>query len=424
MMRILILFLLFFCFSNFQLQAQQVYYDRVNEENIQSVRLFLNTGEFEAQMNSPVMELNGSRPIILTFDDLAYDPDMYSAKIIHCNMDWTASDLKEPEYLNEYNEFNVLDYERSIDTRIPYIHYKFTIPRVTKTGNYIVKVYRGRDQNQVILTRRFMVFQNIISLAAKMVPPSQTELRRKVQQINVNINYKSRELFDPRSNLKVVVRQNQRWDNQKVLTKPTMIREDIKMIEYYLFDGSNAFWAGNEFRFVDLRFVRARGVNVSSIRMERDVVYAEAGLDKVRPPYAVYSQYLDLNGQYAVMNMERRNHELESEYMVVTFYLDAEEVTEQPYLIGSLSAWGFSPDAKMTLNKNSNRYETTLILKQGWYDYQYAFKGEEGWDTIPLEGSFFETENEYEVFVYYRDMGSRYDELISYFNLNPNKRRL
>jgi NADH:ubiquinone oxidoreductase subunit len=424
MMRILILFLLFFSFSNFQLQAQQVYYDRVNEENIQSVRLFLNTGEFEAQMNSPVMELNGSRPIMLTFDDLAYDPDMYSAKIIHCNMDWTASDLKEPEYLNEYNEFNVLDYERSIDTRIPYIHYKFTIPRVTKTGNYIVKVYRGRDQNQVILTRRFMVFQNIISLAAKMVPPSQTELRRKVQQINVNINYKSRELFDPRSNLKVVVRQNQRWDNQKVLTKPTMIREDIKMIEYYLFDGSNAFWAGNEFRFVDLRFVRARGVNVSSIRMERDVVYAEAGLDKIRPPYAVYSQYLDLNGQYAVMNMERRNHELESEYMVVTFYLDAEEVTEQPYLIGSLSAWGFSPDAKMTLNKNSNRYETTLILKQGWYDYQYAFKGEEGWDTIPLEGSFFETENEYEVFVYYRDMGSRYDELISYFNLNPNKRRL
>jgi NADH:ubiquinone oxidoreductase subunit len=424
MMRIIILFLLFFPFSKLQLQAQQVYYDRVNEENIQSVRLFLNTGEFEAQMHSPVMDLNGSRSIMLTFDDLAYDPDMYSAKIIHCNVDWTPSDLKEAEYLNVYNEFNVLDYERSIDTRIPYIHYKFSIPRVTKTGNYIVKVYRGRDQDQVILTRRFMVFQNTIGLAAQMVPPSQTDLRRKVQQINVNINYKSRELFDPRSNLKVIIRQNQRWDNLKVLTKPTMIREDIKMIEYNLFDGSNAFWAGNEFRFVDLRFVRARGINVSAIRMEKDVVYAEAGLDKVRPPHAVYSQYLDLNGQYAVMNMERRNYELESEYMVMTFYLDAEEVSEQPYLIGSLSAWGFSPDAKMTFNKNTKRYETTLILKQGWYDYQYAYKGEEGWDTIPLEGSFFETENEYEVFVYYRDMGSRYDELISYFNLNPNKRRL
>jgi hypothetical protein len=423
-MRVLILILLFFSFSKFQLQAQQVYYDRIFEENIQSVRLFLNTGEFEAQMNSPVMELNGSRPLMLTFDDLAYDPDMYSAKIIHCNADWTASDLKEPEYLNAYNEFNVLDYERSIDTRIPYIHYNFIIPGVTKTGNYIVKVYRGRDQNQVILVKRFMVFQNIINLAAKIVPPSQTEIRRKVQQINVNVNYKSRELFDPKTNLKVVIRQNQRWDNLKVLTKPTMIREDIKMIEYNLFDGSNTFWAGNEFRFVDLRFVRARGINVSAIRMERDVVYAEAGLDKIRSPDGVYSQYLDLNGQYVVMNMERRNYELESEYMVMTFYLDAEEITEQPYIIGALSEWGFSPDAKMTLNKNTGRYETTLILKQGWYDYQYAYKSDEGWNTIPIEGSFFETENEYEVFIYYRDMGSRYDELISYFNLNPNKRRL
>jgi hypothetical protein len=110
--------------------------------------------------------------------------------------------------------------------------------------------------------------------------------------------------------------------------------------------------------------------------------------------------------------------------MVATFYLDANEVTEQPYIIGSLTQWGLSPDAKMILNKNTQKYEATLILKQGWYDYQYAYKTDEGWNTVPLEGSFFETENEYEVFIYYRDMGSRYDELISYFNLNPNKRRL
>jgi len=423
-MRILISLFLFFSLLKFETQAQEVYTDRIYEENIQSVRLFLNTGNFEAQMNAAVLELNGSRSLMLTFDDLAYDHDMYSVKIIHCNVDWTPSDLKDAEYLNEYNEFNILDYDRSIDTRIPYIHYNFIVPRVTKTGNYVLKVYRGRDQNQVVLTKRFMVFQNNIVLAAQLVPPSQIDIRRKVQQINVNVNYKSRELFDPKSNLKVIIRQNQRWDNAKILTTPTMIREDIKMIEYNLFDGSNAFWAGNEFRFVDLRFVRARGINVSAVRMEQDVVYAEAGLDKIRSPLGVYSEYLDMNGQYAVMNLERSNYELESEYMVATFYLDANEVTEQPYIIGSLTQWGLSPDAKMILNKNTQKYEATLILKQGWYDYQYAYKTDEGWNTVPLEGSFFETENEYEVFIYYRDMGSRYDELISYFNLNPNKRRL
>lgn len=420
-----ILILLTFClwFGTAWGQANKVLYDRIFEENIQSVRLFPMRGDLDAQMNSPVIQLGGNIPLVLLFDDLAYDPDMYSVKIIHCNMDWTPSDLKEPEYLDAYNEFNVTSYDYSIDTRIPYIHYRFTIPPVKKSGNYAVMVYRGRDQNQPIITRRFMVFQNMINLAARVVPPSQTEMRRQVQQINVNINYKGRELFDPINNLRVVIRQNQRWDNVKVLKKPTMLREDTKMLEYNLFDGSNAFIAGNEFRFVDLRFMRARGVNVSAIRVEEDAVFAEGGLDKLRPS-GVYSQYLDLNGQYAVMNLERQNYELESEYVIMTFSLDAQGINDTPYLIGALSEWGFSPDAKMTLNKKRNAYETTLILKQGWYDYQFAFKGQEGWDMLPIEGSYFETENEYEVLVYYRDMGSRYDELISYFNLNPNKRRL
>jgi hypothetical protein len=208
-----------------------------------------------------------------------------------------------------------------------------------------------------------------------------------------------------------------------LLGNPTMIREDSKMIEYQLFDGSNVFWGGNEFRFVDLRFVRAKGMNISWVRMEDDIVYAEAVVDKPRPQ-GVYSEYLDMNGQFAIMNLERQNHERESEYMLVTFNLAAENLKQTPYIIGAFTQWGNEPSAKMELNKKTNTYQATLLLKQGWYDYQYAFKTEEGWDMSSFEGNYFETENEYEVFVYYRDMASRYDELISYLNLNPNKRRL
>lgn len=418
----IIVLILLFTFSS-PLFAQKVFEDKVFEENIQSVRLFPASVEYEAQMSSPVIELNGGIPMKLVFDDLAYDPDQYSAKIIHCNFDWTPSDLKEPEYLVDFNEFNILDFSYSIDTRIPYLQYNFVLPRVTKSGNYAIMVYRGRDQKQVVLTKRFMVFQRILTVAAKVVPPSQTENRRAVQQINVNINYKARELFDPKNNMKVMIRQNQRWDNTKLLKTPTMIREDIKMIEYQLFDGSNTFWAGNEFRFIDLRFVRSRGLGVKAIKMEEDVVYAEAGIDKPRPQ-GVYSEYLDLNGQYGIMNLERRNYELESEYMLVTFNLEAEPGNEVPYVIGAMTKWGNDPTSKMVYNKSTKNFEATLLLKQGWYDYQYAYKTAEGWNMTPFEGNYFETENEYEVFIYYRDMGSRYDELISYVNLNPNKRRL
>jgi hypothetical protein len=393
------------------------------EENIQSVRLFPMSQEFAAQMNSPIIELNSNIPLKLSFDDLAYDPDRYSVRIVHCRFDWTPSDLKDNEFLRDYNEFNILDYEYSINTRIPYIHYNFTLPRVTKSGNYAVVVYRGRDKSKVVLTRRFMVFQNSLQVAAKIVPPSQTENRRQVQQLNVNINYKSRELFDPKNMVKVVIRQNQRWDNAKVLGNATMIRDDSKMIEYQLFDGSNAFWGGNEFRYMDLRFVRTRGVNIHKVKMEDDVVYAE-GILHAKRPLTAYSQYLDVNGQYAVMNLERQNHELESEYILTTVNLNAEGVNAQPYVIGALTQWGKNPDAKMVLDKKTNIYQATLLLKQGWYDFQFAFKTADGWDMNPMEGSYFETENEYEVLVYYSDMASRYDELIGYANLNPNKRRL
>jgi hypothetical protein len=421
-LNIFLLFCFFVCHAAFSQKQKVVYEDKVFEENIQSARLFPNLPDYEAQMMSPVVELGGMS-LRLVFDDLAYDPDMYSVKIVHCNFDWTPSDLKDPEILSEYNEFNVQEYNYSIDTRIPYIQYQFVLPRVRKSGNYAVLVYRGRDQNQMVLTKRFMVYQKGLALGAQIVPPAQTENRRQVQQINVNVNYKSRELFDPKNNLRVFIRQNQRWDNARVLPNPTMIREDIKMIEYQLFDGSNTFWAGNEFRFVDLRFVRARGLNVAAVKMEEDVVFAEAGTDKIRTQ-SVYSEYLDINGQYAVMNMERQNYERESEYMLVTFNLSAAGVTETPYIIGSMSRWGKEPTAKMELNNKTNTYQATLLLKQGWYDYQYAYLTKEGFDTGKLEGNYFETENEYEVFLYYRDMGSRYDELIGYVNLNPNKRRL
>jgi hypothetical protein len=418
------LFYLTMMFVVVQVNAQVVFEDKIFEENIQSVRLFPLTGNLMAQMNSPVIELNSGANLNLTFDDLAFDPDQYSVRIVHCNMNWMVSDLKENEYLNGFNEFNVVDYEYSIATRVPYIHYNFVLPRVTKSGNYIVQVYRGRDKNAVILNKRFMVFQNMSQLAGKVVPPSQVEDRRMLQQINVNLNYSGREVFDPRNTIKVMIRQNQRWDQIKLNLKPTMVREDIKSLEFQLFDGSNVFYGGNEFRFVDLRHVRTRGINVKKVEMKEDIVFAEVNLDQLRSNNA-YSQYLDVNGQFAVFNFDRQNHERESEYLLATFNLEANEnIKEVPYLIGAFTQWGKIPDAKLTFNKKTNTYQTTVLLKQGWYDYQYAYKTPSGWDTFPFEGSYFETENEYEIFVYYRDVGSRYDEIIGYFNLNPNKRRL
>jgi hypothetical protein len=399
--------------------------DKIYLDHIQSVRLFQNSGTLDSQLDAPVVSLYGGKEVMLLFDDLAYDPELYSAKLVHCDADWKPSQLRDNDFLNTFNEFTIQDYDYSINTRLPYIHYRFRIPAVTKSGNYIIKVYQGRDESKLVLTKRFMVYEDLFTVGASLVPPSQNEDRRAGHQLNVIVNYsKGENVIDVKNQVKVVIRQNQRWDNAKTILKPTFMNEISKNLRYESFDGSNYFKAGNEFRFIDLRFIRAAGLNIASVEVKTDVVYADVVLDQPRPE-SVYSQYLDINGQYLVYTNDRPggDPELESEYVLTKFRFVAPESISPVYLIGSLTQWGKSTDAKMTWNPKTKQYETTLLLKQGWYDFQYGLLNQTEFDTNSLEGTYFQTENEYEVLVYFRALGSRYDQLAGHIYLQPNRRR-
>ncbi|MBN7815769.1 type IX secretion system plug protein [Algoriphagus pacificus] len=399
--------------------------DKVFKDHIQSVRLFPRGATTGSQLDSPIVPISESQKLVLLFDDLAYDPEMYSAKLIHCDADWQESSLKNNDFLNAFNEFNIQDYDYSVNTRIPYIHYRFQIPQVTKSGNYVVKVYRRRDENEVILTKRFMVYEDLLVVGAAVVPPSQTSGRRGSQQINTVVNYSKLDVINPDSQIKVVIRQNQRWDNSKFLTKPTFMNQSSKVLRYEDFDGANAFDASNEFRFIDLRFMRARGQNMASVRVEEDAVYGES-LAITPRPNEVYSQYLDLNGQYIVDNNDRPggDSELESQYVYMTFNARVQKTSQPIYLLGSLTNWGKGPESEMKWDEKEQLYRTSLLLKQGWYDFQLGVKEQGSFVTDLFEGSHFETENIYEVLVYYRGLGSRYDQLVGFVSLQPNRRRL
>lgn len=413
-----------FLFLPLLCQAQNE--NKVYRDHIQSVRLFPLGTEVYGQLDAPVVPLGSGKPLILLFDDIAYDPEQYSVKLIHCDANWEKSQLRDNDFLSVFNEFNVLEYAYSINTRFPYINYRFEVPPVTKSGNYLLKVYQGRDESAVIFTRRFMVYENMFTVGAAVVPPVQTQDRQKTQQINAVVNYAKGEVMDPASQVTLVIRQNQRWDHAKILNKPTFLNESSSIMRFEDFDGANAFMAGNEFRFVDLRFIRATGVNIADIQVQKDRIDAIATIDQPRTREA-YSQYLDLNGQYIVFTNDRPNGqaEIESEYLLTTFNLSIPKSARPVYLIGSLTNWGEDDQSELRWNEEQQVYQTTLFIKQGWYDYQYAYKTDSGeFDTTPFEGSHFETENEYEVLVYFRNLGSRYDQLVGYVYLQPNRRRL
>ncbi|HEX8039062.1 MAG TPA: type IX secretion system plug protein domain-containing protein, partial [Chryseosolibacter sp.] len=207
----------------------------------------------------PAVTHLGEWNLLLEFDDLRDHRDTYYARIVHCNYDWTRSELTDLDFLSEFNEFPINTFEFSVDTHIPYAHYQMNLPPVKLPGNYVVVVYRGSDKDDIILSKRFMVFDTRVTFENERNLVGAGNTASLNQQINFTINYTNLDIIDPLGSVKVAIRQNQRWDNIAMDIRPSFVREIEKEIEYRFFEREKMFKGGSEFRFFDLRSLNNPG---------------------------------------------------------------------------------------------------------------------------------------------------------------------
>jgi hypothetical protein len=396
--------------------------DRVYEEQIRTVRLYsgVPAGDAPNPELNPAVTRMGFWNLKLEFDDLQSGRDSYYLRIIHCNHDWSKSTLSDLDFMPEYNEYPIIDFEFSLDTEIPYVHYWITLPAVKLPGNYVAVVYRGSDRNDVILTKRFMIFDPRLTFLREGSLIGPGTLAEHNQQINFTVNYKNVNLVNPLETVNVSVRQNQRWDNLSESVKPSFLHESSYELEYRFFSDERLFKGGNEFRFFDLRSLNYPGRNVW--RTDRSVQPPRAYIqpDKTRSgdPYALY---LDYNGNYIVYNLDYRDVNA-SNYVDVVFTLHSPQpVNGEVYVTGAFANWRLDEFTKMAYDPVNHVYQNIALLKQGWYDYQYVVRSK----TLPpyfFEGSHYETENVYEIFVYYRAFQPQADLLLGYYRLGENQR--
>ena len=199
--------------------------------------------------------------------------------------------------------------------------------------------------------------------------------------------------------------------------KPSFIHDLEKELIYRNFNLSNNFKSGNEFRFFELTSVNYNMRNVAKINETDNRFDAYLMRDKFRG-YEAYSIIHDLNGGYVIENKDYSNEDLDSEYIYTHFYLEApDKVRDDIYVVGKLTDWKTSEENKMTYIEGSDIYTCTLLLKQGVYDYQYLVPGYSENPNI-IEGNHFETENNYEILVYYRHPVLRTDVLLGYSSFN------
>jgi len=413
---------LFFSFIFFSASSQTA--DHVFQPNIHSTKLF----KYGDIYSYPIIALNSGDQLELHFDDFDADVKNYYYTFQLCNADWTPSNLPAFDYIRGFQTTRISTYRYSSISFTKYTHYQAILPdrssAPTKSGNYLLKVFLNSDTSNLYFTKRFLVVDNKVSVAAQVKQPFSSQFFQTDQRIQVMVNTANARIntMSPQD-LKVVVLQNNIWPTAAYLTRPTIYRGNY--FEYN--DDGSSFPAGREWRWIDLRSLR-----LMSDRMQKLVDTNDARTEVFVKPDAerkqqIYVYYRDLNGIYTIENTDGNNPYWQSDYAHTYFtYIPPggrPYAGKDIYVFGELTNYLPDDSSRMVFNEAKGVYEKTLYLKQGYYNYSYITldagkKPGNRFSFDNTEGNFTNTENNYTVLVYFRAFGARADELIGIALLN------
>ncbi|KGO79523.1 hypothetical protein Q763_13310 [Flavobacterium beibuense F44-8] len=355
------------------------------------------------------------------FDDLFGNEANYYYTLTHCNYDWTKSQLTVNEYISGFDNQRIQNYQNSFNTLQIYSHYVLSFPnrftRIQLTGNYILNILN--EDREVVMSRRFVVYEEKVSV------PLQVKRARGMNEIqekhNMDFAIKTNAfIFQmPQQNVKVALFQNGRFDNAIYNVKPQYtIGNDL----IYKYDKETQFWAGNEYLYFDNKDIRNAVNNVLRVtggEIYNNILYANEARGS-KP----YTYYPDINGNFVTnnSNLNVTDVTLEADYAWVFFKLSAPAYFEKDdiYIGGMFNNYTKTDEYKMEYNEKTGMYEKAVMIKQGFNNYMYIpanSKGKVNGGASP-DGNFFQTENDYNVIVYYRENNERYDRVIGFGQAN------
>ena len=398
---------------------QYFYQNAVYHDEIKSVQLYRDGNE----LSNPVYELGSDAHLVFKFDDLSEDVKNYSYTLIHCDENWNESYIQQSEYIDGFANNPVSDYAMSFNTTVKFVNYQVQIPnencKPKYSGNYALVVFEDNDRQNLVLIHRFYVVEPLVRIDGLVKRATFDPFNGDNQEVNFKIYNDRLKLLNPGEDIKVVLMQNRRWDNAVSDLKPSFIGENVLQYDY---TKKNVFPGGNEFRYFDIRTNRHNGENVGRIEFFRPYYHVTLLPDAVRSNKA-YSTYKEMNGNFVIESQDRvTDFNTECDYEFVHFFLPMESqlIGGSVNVFGALTDWNVNKTNEMKWNFEKAGYELTLLLKQGYYNYEYVYVPEGGKkvDSSNLEGTFFITENDYQIFVYYHDQASRYDRLVGFVIVN------
>ncbi|MGB0455719.1 MAG: DUF5103 domain-containing protein [Flavobacteriaceae bacterium] len=357
----------------------------------------------------PIINLN--ERIYLEFDVLNNLEEDFYYVIEHFDYNWTPSRLMKSEYLDGMDNLRIFNYENSFNTYQIYSHYRLQIPnpqtRLKVSGNYLIKIFDENDD--LVFSRKFMIMEQQVGVGVQIKRSRNVALINEAQTVDFSIKSNNLNLNNPTETVKTVIVQNNNLKTAIYDLKPqyTLGNELV-----YRYNDNSLFWGGNEYLFFENKDVRMANLGIQYIDLQ-DLYHSYLYTDIDRSSRK-YTYNPDINGGFKITVLDRQDPSIEADYTYVHFSLLAEEFLNQSvYVYGGFNNFSISDDNKMIFNVEKGIYELSMLLKQGFYNYKYVVVDDD--NTLfegAVSGNFDETENNYKVIVYYRDLGARYDKII------------
>lgn len=366
---------------------------------------------------SPLFSAGSGSVVTITFDDLSYVPKNYYYRVVHCDASWMPSNLTQMEYLDGQDDIMIDEYATSLNTAYNYTHYRFTIPgdflNLKLSGNYAVLIARDDDfENDLVAVACFSIVEPLSTINASYSPTTLKGINSEWQQLEVTADVSRVGSSNPMGEFRMVIRQNGRVDNEVVITQPTYVNGSIMK---YTNSMPLVFEAGNQYRTVDFssRYTYGSGIDrfvfvdsVYKVLLEPDDFLRKRRTDA-----------RDAHGAYVVHIQGEYDDETEADYMWLRFEVPA----ATPFLDGRvyvMTGANYSLlDERSVMSYDFERkcYWLEMFLKQGGINYQYIFVPKRGRPSMSMtEGNFWQTNNLYQIYMYYRPFGEKYDRLVGY----------
>ncbi|MBR6591359.1 MAG: DUF5103 domain-containing protein [Prevotella sp.] len=406
-MRRLFVALMALCAMTIAMAADNIIY----KPRIKSLQAVVN----QDWLSPAVMTMGSDDVLRISFDELSHEYHRFVYRIEHCEADWSVSqDIFGSDWLEGFNNIPIEDYKNSLNTTVLYTHYKLEIPnercRLKMSGNYKLTIIDEDNDNEEVAEVRFRVAEQLMSIDLTMTTNTDIDINNSHQQLGMKLNYGQQKVINHQEEIFTLITQNNQTHNAKINIPTTLIngrglewRHNRQLI----------FNAGNEYRKFEVLALSHATMGIDYMRWDGHNYHAYPFVCEPRKNYLTDE---DANGAFYIRNSDNFDNDFTCDYVYVHYKLKSPYIPDaELYVDGEWTTAENKANYKMHYDENDGTYNATILQKQGYYSFQYIMKTADGHFMIPpTEGNFYQTENRYQAYVYYKPTGARTWRLVAY----------